>query len=181
MVLRSRIQRRLRTWLLIGVVSVILLTILRLFVFQTFVVPSDSMVPTLSAGDRILVIRSPFVFHPITVGDIIVFKKPRNFSGDPNAQYLVKRVIGLPGETISERKGIVYVNNKALREPWLSKRERDATYNLKTQRIPADKYFVMGDNRLLSEDSRLFGAISSSVIVGQVVFRLWPVSRFGSP
>jgi signal peptidase I len=143
-------------------------------------------VPTLDVGDRIMVNKLSYDLHSVHRGDIIVFKRPPLEEQDfPD---LVKRVVGLPGETISTRNGHVYINNKLLAEPWLPAGPQSYTGALPDDQhpqfnmpgpvhIPAGEYFVMGDNRTDSEDSRFFGPIPESLIVGRAVAVVWPLSR----
>jgi signal peptidase I len=107
-------------------------------------------------------------------GDIVVFATPPQLH-DPSVKDLVKRVIGLPGDVISSSGGRVLINGRPLAEPWLA--PGVVTTGIRTQTVPAGEYFVMGDNRSDSEDSRVFGPISRSSIVGRVVLRIWPLSR----
>ena len=94
---------------------------------------------------------------------------------------LVKRVIGLPGETISDRNGTVYIDGTALAQPWLPKNDPNTyTPSFKPVRIAPNHYFVMGDNRAISCDSRYWGTVHRSLIVGKVEMRIWPISRIDS-
>jgi signal peptidase I len=189
---RRKSPRRGR-WLIeaavIVVVALVLAVVLRTFVVQTFYIPSGSMEPTLQIGDRILVDKLSYHLHSVHRGDIIVFVRPEteNCGGEP-VNDLVKRVIGLPNETISLSKGRVLINGKVLSEPWLPSYEQastspgpegDAPYNLaRPYHIPANNYFLMGDNRDYSCDSRYWGPINRSLIVGKVIVRIWPLSAF---
>jgi signal peptidase I len=176
------------TELLIVVVVAVALTVgLRLFVVQTFSIPSGSMEPTLMIGDRIVVDKLSYRVHAVGRSDIVVFSRPADerCAGPPVAD-LVKRVIGLPGETISLSGGQVYIDKKLLPEPWLPLSVRHATtpgpssapYALHQPfTIPAHDVFVMGDNRGNSCDSRWWGPIPESTIVGKVDLRVWPLSR----
>jgi len=133
------------------------------------------MEPTLLVGDRILVDKLSYHLHDVHRGDIVVFGKPPG-ENDPDVSDLVKRVIGLPGETISSQGGRVDINGKPLNEPWLPR--GTVTTGIETMTIPANEYFVMGDNRSDSQDSRFFGPIPRSLIVGRVVLRIWPLTSF---
>jgi signal peptidase I len=148
--------------------------VLRLFVVQTFYVPSPSMVPTLQVGDRMLVLK---VGYTITRGSILVFKQPSNDLSDPHHEDLVKRVIGLPGETIWSVGNTVYIDGKTLAEPWLPK-GTVLGQAIRRQQIPAGDYFMMGDNRDESDDSRYWGVLPGRLIVGKVLVVIW---RHGGP
>ncbi|HWE66181.1 MAG TPA: signal peptidase I [Acidimicrobiales bacterium] len=187
----ATVSKWAREFVVVLVVALVLAVLLRLFVVQTFFIPSGSMEPTLKIGDRILVNKLSYHLHSVHRGDIVVFKRPadENCGGAPVAD-LVKRVIGLPGETISVTKGIqsyVVVDGKRLDESWLPSSVQGQSfpgpegtpYSLsKPYVIPADHYFVMGDNRTQSCDSRYWGPISRSLIVGKVELRIWPISTF---
>jgi signal peptidase I len=181
-------------WAVILMAVLVCTVLLRTYVIQSFYIPSPSMVPTLQVGDRIMVNKLSYDLHSVHRGDIVVFKRPPLETQDfPD---LVKRVIGLPGETISTHNGQVYINCysqnyavcKPLSEPWLPPGPQDYTGSLPDDqypqfnmpgpvKIPANEYFVMGDNRTDSEDSRFFGPIAKSSIVGRAVAVVWPLSQ----
>jgi signal peptidase I len=163
-------------WIAVLLVAVGVAVAVRTFVVQTFYIPSASMEPTLMVGDRILVDKLSYHLHAVGRGDIVVFSKPAG-EVTPGVNDLVKRVIGLPGETISSPDGRVWINGSPLAEPWLP--SGTVTRGIKPQKIPQGEYFVMGDNRGDSSDSRVFGPIPKSLIVGRVVFRIWPLSHLG--
>ncbi len=179
----------MREAVIVVLVAVVVAVLLRTFVVQTFFIPSGSMEPTLQIGDRILVNKLSYHLHGVGRGDIVVFSRPpAENCGGPEVNDLVKRVIGLPGETISVSGGHVYVNGHRLDETWLPSSEQGVTkpgpsgtaYSLdQAYRVPANDYFVMGDNRTDSCDSRFWGPISKSLIVGKVEMRVWPVSSIG--
>jgi signal peptidase I len=171
------------------VVAVVIALLLRTFVVATYSIPSGSMEPTLQIGDRIVVDKLSYHLHGVETGNIVVFATPpdENCAGPPVAD-LVKRVIGLPGQTISLSDGRVYIDRRLLPEPWLPPDLRaetypgpsDAPYSLHSEyRIPAGDVFVMGDNRTYSCDSRYWGPVRESTIVGKVDLRIWPLSRLG--
>jgi signal peptidase I len=184
--------QRTSRWLLeagiVVVVAVLVAVLLRTFVVQTFFIPSGSMEPTLQIGDRILVDKLSYHLHGVNRGDIVVFSRPpAENCGGPEVNDLVKRVIGLPGDVMSLADGYVYVNGKRLSESWLPSSEQGITSagppgnssNLaRPFRVPSDNYFVMGDNRTDSCDSRYWGPISRNLIVGKVELRVWPISSF---
>jgi signal peptidase I len=171
------------------VVAIIVAVLLRAFVVATYSIPSGSMEPTLQIGDRIVVDKLSYHLHGVDRGNIVVFTTPpnENCAGPPVAD-LVKRVIGLPGEVISLEDGKVYINGRLLPEPFLPPDIRTDTYPgpsingyalHRAYRIPAGEVFVMGDNRPQSCDSRYWGPIHESTIVGEVDLRIWPLSRIG--
>jgi signal peptidase I len=172
---QKRRRRALIEWVIVLIVALGVAVLMRTFVVQTFYIPSGSMEPTLNIGDRILVDKLSYHLHAVHRGDIIVFAKPPDEQLAPGINDLVKRVIGLPGESISGENGQVYINGKPLAEPWLPKGV--VTSNFGPVKIPKNYYFVMGDNRGFSEDSRVFGPINGNLIVGRVVLRIWPLSH----
>lgn len=129
-----------------------------------FQIQQVSMLPTLHEGERVIVDKISYGLHPPERGDIIVF------SGH-GALDLIKRVIGLPGETIEIHDSQVFINGQALIEPYLT---QPTGGDMPAQQIAPDHYFVMGDNRSNSQDSRSFGPIQSSAIVGRAWLIYWP-------
>lgn len=144
------------------------------FVVQAFYIPSGSMEPTLRVGDRILVAKFYYWLVPIQRGDVIVFRYPLNPGKD-----FVKRVVGLPGDAVELRSGVVFVNGRARSE--LTPPQQDATcpQNYGPKRVEPDHLFVMGDNRCNSEDSRFFGLVPVRNVVGKAVVVYWPPYRIG--
>ena len=169
-------QRRRHPNLIAFAISIVFAILVRLFVFQSFYIPSGSMIPSLMIGDRIVVSKISFALEGVHQGDMVVFNRPPLDTVDPNIEDLVKRVIGLPGETISSANGHVLINGKVLAEPYLP--PGDLTYQIKRQKIPAGDYFLMGDNRGDSYDSRYFGVVPGRLFVGKVVLRFYPFGRF---
>lgn len=137
-------------------------------------IPSASMEPTLMVHDRVFVNKLSYDVGSIHRGDIIVFKRPPN-EPDPTIHNLIKRVIGLPGDTLEAQDGVVYVNGKILSEPYLP--PGTITDDLPPTTVPPGQLFVMGDNRGDSEDSRYFGTINKNLVVGKSEARVWPLSR----
>jgi signal peptidase I len=173
---RRRPYRWVVEWILVILVAVGVAFGVRTFVAQTYYVPSTSMWPTLKAGDRIVVNK---LYGTIHVGDIIVFKRPpAEDCGGPPVPDLVKRVIGLPGQTVSAHGGQVYITGKLLKEPWLPKGSQTYTTMSHPFTVPRGDYFVMGDNRVNSCDSRTWGPVKASYVVGKVFLILWPPSQF---
>jgi signal peptidase I len=179
-------SRWVREGIIVVVVVVLVAVLLRAFVVQTFYIPSGSMEPTLQIGDRILVDKLSYHLHGVDRGDIVVFARPADENcGGPPVSDLVKRVIGLPGDTISLSRGYVYIDGRRLDESWLPTTEQGTTSAgpptspsslSRPYRVPANDYFVMGDNRTDSCDSRYWGPIAKSLIVGKVEMRVWPIS-----
>jgi signal peptidase I len=170
-------RRAIIEWVAILAAAVLAAFVLRAFVVQPYFIPSASMEPTLMVNDKVLVNKLAYDFHPIHRGDVIVFKRPPH-EYTANITDLIKRVIGLPGETISANGGVVDINGRPLKETWLPKGV--TTANFGPIHIPAGEYFVMGDNRGDSEDSRDIGPISKSLIVGRAFLIVWPVSQIGT-
>ena len=139
-----------------------------------FVVDGQSMEPNFHDNDYLIVSRVNYLFGDPQRGDIIVFHYP----GDPKEDY-IKRVIGTPGDTVEIRDTFVYVNGEQLNEPYIN--EPCNTYHCanETTVLESDEYFVMGDNRNHSSDSRSFGVVKREYIVGEVMVRYWPFSDWG--
>ncbi|HET9730081.1 MAG TPA: signal peptidase I [Acidimicrobiia bacterium] len=165
-------------WGTLAAAAIIIAILVKAFLFEAFYIPSPSMEPTLQVHDRVLVNKLSYHLHDVHRGDIVVFKRPPKVS--PQYKDLVKRVVGLPGDVVSFRQGYVYINGKRLEEKYLPPSvlgHTDANGAPPRQTIPANSYFVMGDNREHSEDSRVFGPIPKSSIVGRVFIRIWPLNR----
>jgi signal peptidase I len=183
------VRRRRRWWrMLVETVAVVLVAVVlaglvRAYVFQTFWIPSSSMVPTLGVYDRILVQKAFFSWHDVREGDIVVFSHPPldDCPGPQNGD-LVKRVIALPGQTIYSSGGNIYVNGQLLSEPYLPGYDPlgppipNATRQ-HPYRVPAGDFYVLGDNRAISCDSRYWGPITGSSIVGKAVLVWWANSH----
>ena len=159
-------------------VAVLLAGLVRTFAFQTFWIPSSSMVPTLGVYDRILVQKAFFTSRDVREGDIVVFSEPP-FDDCPGPRGdLVKRVIALPGQTIYSSGNSIYVNGRLLAEPYLPHDDPlgpqipDAS-SRHPYRLPPGEFYVLGDNRAISCDSRYWGPISGSSIIGKVVLVWW--------
>lgn len=177
---RRRMRRRSRIlmeWLIIVVAAVIVSFVMRTYVVQTFYIPSASMEPTLQIGDRIIVSKLSVGLGTIHRGDILVFKAPPAEHCGEVVTDLVKRVIGLPGDTLTSRGNTVYVNGRALAEVWTHTEPLGSPVGHVT--VPANSYFMMGDNHADSCDSRMWGSVPRSDIIGKVFLRIWPLSRAG--
>lgn len=183
------------------VIAVIIVNFARIFVVQAFKIPSGSMVDNLLIGDHIVVnkfIYSPstsalfrglFPFRYVSRGDVVVFRYPENLNQD-----FVKRVVALPGETILIRDKQVIIDGRPLEEPWklhldsnLYKRQRDLAEPFRSRdqfgpyRVPADSFFVLGDNRDASHDSRYWGPVSRKLIKGRAVLVYWSYAETPLP
>jgi signal peptidase I len=143
------------------------------FLFEAFYIPSASMEPTLKKNDRVLVNKLSYRLHAVHRGDIVVFKRPPKV--DPQYKDLVKRVIGLPGEVVEGKERRVFVNGTPLAERYLN--GLATSEGFAPVKVPPNSYWVMGDNRQSSEDSRFFGPIPKHTIVGRVFIRIWPLNR----
>ncbi|MBU6495799.1 MAG: signal peptidase I [Acidobacteria bacterium] len=174
----KRTTRVIFEWVAVLLVAAVASITLRTFVFETYYIPSGSMEPTLQIGDRIVVNKLSVDFGTINRGDVIVFKSPpsENCGGPPVAD-LVKRVIGLPGDHLTSVGNTIYVNGKALRENWPHTEPLGTPIGHVT--VPAGHYFMMGDNHADSCDSRMWGTITRSEIIGKVFIRIWPLGRLG--
>jgi signal peptidase I len=175
---RSR-SRSLIEWLVVVVIAVLVSLLIRTYVFQTFYIPSGSMEPTLQIGDRILVSKLSVELGTIHRGDILVFKAPADVVNDcgDNVSDLVKRVIGLPGEQLTSKGNTIYVNGIPLTQPWVPNEPLGRPIGKVT--IPKNEYFMMGDNQPASCDSRYWGDVPRSSIIGKAFLRIWPLGRFG--
>ncbi|PSP18787.1 MAG: signal peptidase I [Cyanobacteria bacterium QS_8_64_29] len=153
--------------------SVVLALGIRHFVAEARYIPSQSMQPTLQVNDRLLVEKLSYRFGRPERGDIIVFSPPESLQFE---QAFIKRVIGLPGETVAVRNGTVFINGQAIQEPYL-KAEPDYTYG--PVEIPKRRYLVLGDNRNNSRDSHYWGFVPRKNIIGHAFVRFWPPDRLG--
>jgi len=167
----------LREYLEAIVTAIVLVVIIRTFIVQAFKIPSGSMLHTLEIGDYILVNKFIYWFTEPERGDVIVFKYPRDKSRD-----FIKRVVGLPGETLEIKDRVVYINGQRLEEPYVYHAEelnpeaevfpRD---NFGPLKIPEGYLFVMGDNRESSMDSRYWGPLDERLIRGKAFIIYWSV------
>jgi signal peptidase I len=146
--------------------------VVKLFLFQAFMIPSESMLPTLGVGDRVLVNKLSYHLHDVHRGDLIVFERPPLARSPGDDSDLVKRVIGLPGETVEARGGVVLVDGEAVPERYLP--PDTATADFARVTLGPDEVWVMGDNRGNSRDSRVFGPLPEGLIIGRAFVRVWP-------
>ena len=189
----ARLPRPWRTaadWAITLGVAVAFVLVFEAEIAKPYRIPSSSMEPTLHCArpalgcqarfsDRVLAAKIVYRFRSPERGDIVVFRTPpetAQICHTERSATFVKRLIGLPGDTVSERNGYVYVNGRRLHEPYIAAQDRDR----KTQtwpRIPPGRYFMMGDDRSLSCDSRDWGTVPRANLIGPVVATYWPPTR----
>jgi signal peptidase I len=191
------LTRRLFELPILAALAIVVAVVIKTFVAQAFFIPSVSMVPQLQVDDRVVVSKLAYRLHSPRRGDIIVFNAPpQEQQPQPTSHNIVvrifrsvaegvgvvqdrtefiKRVIGLPGETIEGRDGRVYVNGQALQEPYLPVGTVTSAFAPVT--VPSRQVWVMGDNRGNSNDSRFFGPIPFSQVVGRTIWRVWPLGH----
>lgn len=181
---------------LLLVAAAVIALVVKAFLAQAFFIPSESMEPQLATGDRVVVSRLSYQVHEPRRGDVVVFDDPtqppvvdRSLLPvrlgrealealgiiEPRGRELIKRVVALPGETVSGQGGQVVVNGRPLIEPYLS--APDITDDFVPIRVPEEHVFVMGDSRRNSKDSRRFGPVPTDLLVGRAIARVWPPGR----
>jgi len=155
-------------WLRDVLIAVAASVLIIVFLYQPVRVEGTSMLPRLEDRDRLFINKFVYHFEGVHRGDVVVFHYPR----DPEKSY-IKRVIALPGDRLRIDRGEVYVNGKRLSEPYVPEEYRD-TKSVPETVIPDDEYFMMGDHRSISSDSRDFGPVDRDLIYGKAVFVYWP-------
>ncbi|MEN9505689.1 MAG: hypothetical protein RI958_1615 [Actinomycetota bacterium] len=161
-------------WLVVVAVAILSALLVRTYVVQQFAVDGDSMLSTLHDGDRVLVNRLSYRLHEPRRGDVVVLKR---FDSNSSERDLIKRVIGLPGETVEVRSCVVYIDERPLTEPYIDPiiQQRDGCGGDQTPvEVPADSVFVLGDHRGRSSDSRVFGAVADDLLIGRAFVIIWP-------
>jgi signal peptidase I len=169
----SRWLSELKPWLRDILLAFLFAVLIVVFVIQPVKVEGTSMQPRLVDQERIFVNRFIYRFSEIHRGDIVVFWYPRDRS-----KSFIKRVMGVPGDGVEIRRGSVYINGRKLDEPYLDPQFCDHD-SLGRRIVPPDHYFVLGDHRSSSNDSRNWGFVPRELIYGKAVFRYWPISRAG--
>ena len=160
------------------IISLAIVLPIRYFLVQPFYVKGASMEPNFHDSEYLIIDEISYRFHQPERGDIVVFRYPN----DPT-EYFIKRVIGLPGETVEIKEGAVYIFNQAnpdglkLPESYLPEGLQTYAYAVERVSVGPDEYYVLGDNRLASKDSRSFGAVNKSFIVGRVMLRGLPLNK----
>jgi signal peptidase I len=165
--------RTLRAWMRDLLLALVVLFLIIAFLYQPVKVEGGSMEPGLEDQERIFINKLVYHFESIERGDIVVFHYPRD-----TRKSFIKRVIGLPGDRIRIEYGHVYVNGVLLPEPYVPPDYQDAESYPETI-IPDNAYFVLGDHRSMSNDSRKIGPIMRSFIYGKAVFGYWPMEKLG--
>jgi signal peptidase I len=168
------LRHEIRVWTRDLLIAIGLALVIIVFLYQPVKVEGTSMAPLLSDQERIFINKFVYRFESIHRGDVVVFWYPLDRS-----KSFIKRVIALPGETVTIRQGVVTVNGVVVPEPYVPPQYEDVS-DYGPTRVPADSYFVMGDHRISSNDSRVFGPVPSQFIYGRAVFAYWPVDHFGS-
>jgi signal peptidase I len=170
----SYFQRELRIWSRDLLLALCFAVVIIVFLYQPVKVEGTSMAPLISDQERIFINKIVYRFEPISRGDVVVFWYPLDRS-----KSFIKRVIGLPGEIVEIRQGRVYVNGRRLLEPYVPAQYFDSSSFAATP-VPQGEFFVMGDHRDSSNDSRVFGTVPATYIYGKAVFAYWPMDHFGS-
>ncbi len=168
----SSLGQQVRGWVRDISLTALTAILIVIFVVQPVKVEGTSMEPRFEAQDRILVNKFVYYFSEVERGDIVVFWYPKD-----QTKSFIKRAIGLPGETVEMRSGVVYLNGEELSEPYLPTESDYRSFPL--QVVPPDHYFVLGDHRTSSNDSRDWGFVPGQNIFGEAVFRYWPLSKLG--
>ncbi len=168
------LRHEIRMWTRDLLIAIGLALVIIVFLYQPVKVEGTSMAPLLSDQERIFINKFVYRFEPIQRGDVVVFWYPLD-----RTKSFIKRVVGLGGETVEIRQGAVYVNGIVVPEPYVPRQYEDLS-DFGPVRVPKDSYFVMGDHRISSNDSRVFGPVASRYIYGRAVFAYWPVDHFGS-
>ncbi|MEW5858208.1 MAG: signal peptidase I [Cyanobacteriota bacterium] len=174
----SKFWRQTRENLQIIAIALALALFIRAFVAEPRFIPSDSMLPTLEVGDRLVVEKISYHFRSPTTGEIVVFDPPQQLQiqGYAKDQAFIKRIIGTPGQIIQVHNGKVYRNNTPLQEDYIAE---PPAYEMEAVRVPENYLFVMGDNRNNSNDSHVWGFLPQENVIGHACFRFWPFNRLG--
>jgi signal peptidase I len=190
-----KFRRGLAELPVLALIALVVAFVLKTFVAQAFYIPSGSMEPQLHVGDRVIVSKLAYQFHDPRRGDIIVFPSPEDHTVDhsslpvrvlrgifegvgltkPTREILIKRVIGLPGETVEGRDGHIFIDGRLLIEPYLPPGLTTESFGPTT--VPEGDLWVMGDNRGNSRDSRFIGPITESSVIGRAIAKVWPLGQ----
>jgi signal peptidase I len=178
--------KAVRDWVIVLVVALLVALGIRTFVLQQFYISGPSMETTLFQPNRVLVNKLSYRFGDIDRGDVVVFDRVTSNGRSVQHDDLIKRVVGLPGETVAIRSCNVFIDDKLLEESYLPKRDLEQTDLVARCRqpemapveVPKGQVFVLGDNRPQSMDSRVFGPVDKKSIVGRAFVVIWPISRW---
>lgn len=184
----QRAGKVLRDWVLVIAVALVAALVVRVYVLQQFYISGPSMETTMFTNDRVLVNKLSYRIHGIHRGDVVVFDRVTMNGSTVAHDDLIKRVVGLAGETVEIKQCKVYVNGTAIDEPYLPARDagqsdltaRCRVVTMRPVQVPGRHIFVMGDNRPESFDSRSFGPIPESLVVGRAFAVVWPLGRLKS-
>jgi signal peptidase I len=170
-------------WVLVLVGALVVALIVKTWLFQAFYIPSGSMEPTLEIGDRVLVNKISYDLTDVDRGDIVVFERPDSW-GAGEIEDLIKRVVGLPGDTIAVRDGQVFIDGVAIDEDYLPEGTTTPAFFPDSGCVPDctlgdDEIFVLGDNRSNSDASNHFGPLPFESVVGRAFIRVWPLGNAG--
>ena len=160
-------------WVRDLVISLGISAFIIIFLYQPVKVEGTSMMPGLEDQERIFINKFVYRIEPIERGDIVVFRYPR----DPSKSY-IKRVVGMPGDHVQIEDGVLFVNGIRVAEPYVPARYTDARSSAEVV-VPSGAYYVLGDHRNMSNDSRDFGPVDAAYIYGKAVFGYWPMDRLG--
>jgi signal peptidase I len=199
---RARARRSRRRFLaelpFLALAAILLTVLVKGFLIQAFYIPSRSMEPTLDVGDRVVVNRLAYRLGDPSHGQVVVFLRPRSDGSSdaggplswvrravaqglggtpPGSEDLIKRVVGLPGDKLMGKDGQLYRNGRPVAEPYLTR--RTFTSDFGPVKVRPDHVWVMGDNREDSADSRVFGQVPRSALVGRAMFTVWPAPHLG--
>ena len=169
-----RANTLLSGWLRDVLISLAVSAFFIIFLYQPVKVEGTSMMPTLQDQERVFINKFVYKLEPISRGDVIVFRYPR----DPAKSY-IKRVVALAGDRVGIEDGVVFVNGHRLSEPYVPEQYEDVR-SYPESVVPPHCYFVLGDHRNLSNDSRDFGPVDEDFIYGKAVFGYWPFARVGT-
>jgi signal peptidase I len=150
---------------------------IRTFVAEARYIPSSSMEPTLEINDRLIIEKVSYRLHPPKRGDVVVFSPTEALKKQDFKDAFIKRVIGLPGDTVEVKNGKVFVNGKSLTENYI---EAPPDYHFTPVKVPENQYWVLGDNRNNSYDSHYWGFVPRQNLIGKATVRFWPLNRLGS-
>ena len=171
---KPTLRHELSSWGRELIIILSLAVVIIIFFYQPVKVEGTSMTPMISDQERIFINKFVYRFEPIARGDVVVFWYPRD-----RTKSFIKRIIGLPGDTVEIHSGTVFINGVRLEEPYVPPEEADSQ-SYSSVRVPDGDYFVMGDHRISSNDSRIFGPVPRKFIYGKAVFAYWPMDHFGS-